>query len=88
MASLSNHSFLTNTSLRQAQAERFEVEINGVSIWNWNNTVLGGHDWTDVLKPLAASVDAKSTILRMVDYTEQQRLDNFPNDHQGVDACI
>ena len=52
------------------------------------DTALGGHDWTGVLKPLAASIGTKSAILRMVDYTEQQRLDNFPNDHQGVDACI
>jgi len=34
--SLSNHSYLANTGLRQAQAERFWVKISGVSIWNWN----------------------------------------------------
>lgn len=36
------------------------------------DTALGGHDWTGVLKPLAASIDAKSAILRMVDYTGGQ----------------
>lgn len=36
------------------------------------DTALGAHDWADVLKQLAASIDAKSAILRMVDYTERQ----------------
>ena len=36
------------------------------------DTALGGRDWTDVLEPLAASIDAKSAMLRMVDYTERQ----------------
>ena len=36
------------------------------------DTALGGHDWTSVLKPLAASIDAKSAILRMVDYTRRE----------------
>jgi len=36
------------------------------------DTALGGRDWTEVLEPLAASVDAKSAILRMVDYTGGQ----------------
>lgn len=52
------------------------------------DTALGGHDWTGVLNQFAASIDAKSAVLRMVDYTEQQRLDNFPSNRQGVDACI
>lgn len=33
---------------------------------------LGGHDWTGVLEPLAASIGAKSSILRMVDYTKRE----------------
>lgn len=36
------------------------------------DTALGGHDWTDVLAQLAASIGAKSAILRMVDYTKRE----------------
>ena len=36
------------------------------------DTALSGRDWTDMLKHLAASVDAKSAMLRMVDYTGGQ----------------
>lgn len=36
------------------------------------DTALGGHDWTGVLEPLAASIGAKSSILRMVDYTRRE----------------
>lgn len=48
------------------------------------DTALGGHDWTDVLKPLAASIDAKSSILRMVDYT-RHRVGFF--DAVGIDPA-
>lgn len=36
------------------------------------DTALGGHGWMDVLEPLAASIGAKSSILRMVDYTRRE----------------
>jgi len=36
------------------------------------DTALSGHDWTDMLAQLATSIDAKSAILRMVDYTKRE----------------
>jgi len=36
------------------------------------DTAMGGHDWTDVLKQITARIDAKSSMLRMVDYTRNQ----------------
>ena len=36
------------------------------------DTAMGGHDWTDVLKQITACIDAKSAMLRMVDYTKNQ----------------
>ena len=36
------------------------------------DTAMGGQDWTDVLKQITACIDAKSAILRMVDYTKSQ----------------
>lgn len=33
------------------------------------DTAMGGHDWTDVLKQISTRIDAKSAMLRMVDYT-------------------
>lgn len=36
------------------------------------DTAMGGQDWTDVLKQITACIDAKSAMLRMVDYTKSQ----------------
>lgn len=33
---------------------------------------MGEHDWTDVLKQITACIDAKSSMLRMVDYARSQ----------------
>lgn len=48
------------------------------------DTAMDGRDWTDVLKQLSASVDAKSAMLRLVDYTGR-RVGFF--DSVGIDPA-
>lgn len=48
------------------------------------DTAMSGHDWTDVLKQIALCIEAKSAMLRMVDYTKVQI--NF-FDAFGIDAA-